>query len=288
MKTIRKKTTGYKEENLKEDIIQEALDAGGGGGGTSFIDITELPTENIDKNSIYRLFEVYGVYNNLQNTTVHIVDTLPTTGENCTIDGSYFTNMYYNTTDESVYGYVDATLATAFGITAGWYPASALMTIEGLTYGGVIDDPEEIEEDTLYFIKRYTYYNYIDKWNVIKDDYYLIAINNFTDSDTLFIIMNSSTDTRATDIVKNSKEIKINGGIEGTAYYSLDMTAKTIQFSDSGYARYDSSFATANTDMALTTYLLLTTRGITSTNDNRIVLSASEKTSLGLIKLYAK
>ena len=121
----------------------------GDAGGAAIIDVTELPTENIDENAFYRLTTGSLIINQVifNTNTVYCIETLPETGTPASnIDCSEFT-VYYNTADGVVYGYVDSALLVEFGVSVGWHEFGELMRAFGEEYGGVItaitDDPSD-------------------------------------------------------------------------------------------------------------------------------------------------
>jgi hypothetical protein len=126
------------------------------------IDVTSLPTSSIKKNSFYRLEKGVFLENQLKLSTWNciVVDTLPTTGTVVTTDMKTVT-AYYNKADGTAYGYVNSTLATQAGVTAGWYPLANLAPMFGLTFAGVItkisDDPRDSKYRLILEQELYTY-----------------------------------------------------------------------------------------------------------------------------------
>ena len=87
------------------------------GGSDGFIDVTELPTENINENATYRILEGTFVLEGMMryDSTCYIVewdsDTVPEIlGESVFVnnDGVFSYNGYYNRTNNTVYGYFGA------------------------------------------------------------------------------------------------------------------------------------------------------------------------------------
>ena len=115
----------------------------------TIIDVTSLPTENINEDVFYRLLTGSLVINQVvQNTyTVHCVETLPEIGEPATNIDQTRGNVYVNLQDGDAYGYVDDILSSALSVPKGWYPASTLLGALGCEYKGVIfnilDDPRD-------------------------------------------------------------------------------------------------------------------------------------------------
>jgi hypothetical protein len=132
--------------------------AGGSGGG--IIDVTELPTEGIDESVLYRVLVgtvYYGKYK--QQTQVHIVNGLPEAGEDVSADMKTIDHTYYNTADGVEYVYMSETLATASGMTAGWYPASAMFAGLGYAYGGVVTSMSDMTgASTIYLLLKCSYH----------------------------------------------------------------------------------------------------------------------------------
>lgn len=126
------------------------------------IDVTSLPTSDIKKNSFYRLEKGVFLENQLKLSTWNciVVDTLPTTGTVVTTDMKTVT-AYYNKADSTAYGYVNSSLATQAGVTAGWYPLANLAPMFELTFAGVItninDDPSDGAYRLMLEQELYTY-----------------------------------------------------------------------------------------------------------------------------------
>ena len=142
-----------------------------GGSSKAIIDVTELPTENINEEAFYRMLTAKWVsegyiYNAF---TCYCVETLPDTAIPATTDMQTITT-YYCVADGVVYGYVDDMLAGYFGIPSGWYPVDMLFQTVGWYYGGVITDIKDSEWDVAFkVLLGYTLYTYKDgKWEAIK------------------------------------------------------------------------------------------------------------------------
>lgn len=145
--------------------------------------ITELPTSNINSNMIYILNTATFIHNRhpVDNSTCYIVETLPEVGEPATDVKQSFVKAYYNSSDNTVYGYLDGPLAAAFSslagttIVAGWYPASQLLPLAGWSYTGVItnisDDTNDSTIRLLLGTKVYIYQNgWIELTNTDLDE----------------------------------------------------------------------------------------------------------------------
>lgn len=147
------------------------INATGGGSSKAIIDVTELPTENINEEAFYRVLTAKWVahgeaYNSF---TCYCVDNLPEVGEVATTDMATITT-YYCVADGVVYGYVDDMLGGYFGIPSGWYPADMLFSVAGIGYGGVITDIADSSEDGDFkLLLGYALYTYKDgKWEAVK------------------------------------------------------------------------------------------------------------------------
>lgn len=147
------------------------------------IDVDALPTNNIDTNVLYRLFTATLIHNRhvVDNSTCYIVDTLPEVGEVATDDQQSFIKAYYSLDNNTLYGYLDETLAYGFSqlagatLAAGWYPASNLLPMAGWPYDGVItgivDDPKDSKIRLLLETKIYCYQNdWVELTNSIVDE----------------------------------------------------------------------------------------------------------------------
>ena len=133
------------------------------------LDVLELPIEDINSNKFYRLTSLVLVHNRtpVENSTCHYVDTLPTTGEPCIVGSLQAPTIkaYYQVSDKKLYGYVDLTLATVFGVPAGWYLAEQLFPAANYDYVGVITDIEDDPEDSkIRLLIHNSIYMYKDGW----------------------------------------------------------------------------------------------------------------------------
>lgn len=137
----------------------------------AIIDVTELPTENINTKSFYRVLTAKWVfYKEVYNSfTCYCVQTLPEIGEVATTDMVTITT-YYCAADGEVYGYADDMLGGYFGIPAGWYPAEMLFGAAGIGYGGVITDIDDDPEDGSFrvLLESIIYANIDGKWVSLK------------------------------------------------------------------------------------------------------------------------
>ena len=137
----------------------------------AIIDVTELPTENINTKNFYRVLTAKWVFHKevYNSFTCYCVETLPESAEVATTDMVTITT-YYNAQDGIVYGYVDDMLGGYFGIPAGWYEAEMLFGAAGLYYGGVITDIEDDLEDGSFrvLLESVIYTNTDGKWVALK------------------------------------------------------------------------------------------------------------------------
>ena len=147
----------------KEYVDNAVAKASGGG----IIDVAELPTVG-NEGVLYRVptaQEYYYLYEQYSIKT-YVVDGLPTEGFPVTTDMQAFENTYYNAADGVEYGYVPDAIANAAGVSAGWYPMSALFGMVGAAYGGVIGNLTEITEiRTTYLLLEYKLYYYKNGWH---------------------------------------------------------------------------------------------------------------------------
>ena len=153
------------------EAINEINSKVGGSSSKSIIDVTELPTENINEEAFYRLLtgkwvfdgEVYNSY------TCYCVDNLPEVGEVATTDMVTIT-AYYCVADGVVYGYVDDMLGGYFSIPSGWYSADMLFSVAGIGYGGVVTNMADTALDgVLRLLLDYSLYTHKQgKWETLK------------------------------------------------------------------------------------------------------------------------
>ena len=137
----------------------------------TIIDVIELPTENINENTFYRLLHGSLVVNQivLNSHICHCVESLPTIGlpaGNIDYTEGHF---YYNVSNGELYGYVDDILSAGLGVPSSWYPAATLLGALDLEYSGVItnilDDPKD---DTFRLLLEYIIYSYKSGWTSQK------------------------------------------------------------------------------------------------------------------------
>ena len=158
------------------DFPESSGGGSGGGTGAAIIDVTELPTENINEDAFYRVLTGTMLYNQFvqTNRVCYCVEQLPDvgvpalSGDLSSIENANVA-VYYNVSDENVYAYVPNELSAVFGVPAGWYPAAALMSAVGQTFNGVItnilDDPMD---GTIRVLLEYVLYSYKEGWTSHK------------------------------------------------------------------------------------------------------------------------
>lgn len=141
------------------------------GNATTIEDVTSLPEKPDDKN-LYRLFAATFIHNRhvVDNSICYCVNTLPEVGEPAT-DGKGSVRAYYNMSNGKVYGYLNNTLGSMFGVPAGWYDAGMLLNAQGWAYSGVISDLNNDPKDScIRVLLQYTVHHYKDgKWMLISD-----------------------------------------------------------------------------------------------------------------------
>ena len=88
----------------------------------------QLPTENINTNSIYRLSTAKFIGGNdpqsievleRRGWTCYYVESLPEVGEVCIDTDTGYNTVYYNASDNEVYGYVAGEIGAALSISEG-------------------------------------------------------------------------------------------------------------------------------------------------------------------------
>lgn len=145
-------------------------------GGTSdcdtnaIIDVTVLPTENINENVIYRLniatylFGASAGYQPFPMAKCNVVETLPTSGNPAaTFDTSLNVTAietYYEQSTNRNMGYVDETLSGIGNMPVGWYTAEQLFAVINRTYYGVIFSTSEMVDMGIYLLIEYSLYTY--------------------------------------------------------------------------------------------------------------------------------
>lgn len=145
------------------------------GGGSdcdtnAIIDVTALPTENINENVIYRLniatylFGASAGYQPFPMAKCNVVETLPSSGNPAaTFDTSLNVTAietYYEQSTNRNMGYVDETLSGIGNMPVGWYTAEQLFAVINRTYYGVIFSTSEMVDMGIYLLIEYSLYTY--------------------------------------------------------------------------------------------------------------------------------
>ena len=139
-------------------------------GASSIVDVIELPTENIKENTMYRLLTAKFIYNREileSNFVCYVVNELPENPVPVTNADMTDTIAYYNTSDNIVYGYVDAALSEYSGgeVPIGWYSLDVLAQLFEVDWSGIIsyldDDPCD---GCIRLLLTYDYYVYKNEW----------------------------------------------------------------------------------------------------------------------------
>lgn len=135
----------------------------------AIIDVVELPTENIDTNNSYRVpIGTLFAAGKKTSWVCIMVETLPSEGEPASSDMVNFT-LYYETTSNSVSGYVNETLGSAFGVPMGWYPIETLAQIIGAQWNGIVFEESNISEIGVSLLIGYKLYQYKNGWHNVGD-----------------------------------------------------------------------------------------------------------------------
>ena len=153
-----------------EEEFSNMLANSGSGSSQAIIDVIELPTENIQENTFYRLLTGTFVFDQFaQNSwTCHCVETLPNVGEPVTTDMVNVT-AYYNHADGDVYGYVPDELGAMAGVPAGWYALTMLAPVFNVSWAGVITNIKEDPGDGAFrLLLEYVTYSYKNEWTSMK------------------------------------------------------------------------------------------------------------------------
>lgn len=136
-------------------------------GSAAIIDVLELPTEDINRQAIYRLTTTAKFVSNgdyvFDNWVCYCVNGLPAKGEPVSADLKNNITAYYNIQDNEVYGYADDMISTAGGVPIGWHPLNFLAQPFKVNWGGIITDLSEID-DSVKVLVNSTYYIYQGEW----------------------------------------------------------------------------------------------------------------------------
>lgn len=151
------------------------------GGGGGIIDVAELPTENIDEKSIYRVTFATVYYGSTkQKTKVYVVNGLPEIGEDLSTDLQTVTVTYYNIADGVEYGYISDAVASAAQMASGWYPMATLYPALGVQYGGVVSSISELTAKAMNLLLEYKLYYYKVGWHCMTRE--IVEVHYLSDS----------------------------------------------------------------------------------------------------------
>ena len=146
-------------KNLKEEIINSTF---------TTIDITELPIENINNNCFYRITTgIFTKYTGpIYNFACFMVSSLTETGFPFTNESEENYWVYYNISDETLYGYIDNILSEIHEIPIGWHAFNNLIETFDIDYGGIITSAKDINEESksIYFLIEQTLYKHNGVW----------------------------------------------------------------------------------------------------------------------------
>jgi hypothetical protein len=146
-------------------IPVSALGTSGGG----IIDVTELPTENIDTSAIYRAkgntiaTMYYGRQDASQMYPIIVVDELPSVGVLPDLETQIMT-LYFLTTDQTVYCYFDAASAETMDMPEGWSTFEDFIEVTSTIVSSIDEIPEDDTEGCYILIATgkpslFTHYN---------------------------------------------------------------------------------------------------------------------------------
>ena len=220
-------------------------------GGAAIIDVVELPTENIEEDSFYRLltgsFVVAQRYQN--GWTCYCVKSLPEVGEPAANADLSIVTAYYNVTDGEVYAYVDDALSGVFGVPVGWYPAAMLFEAAGVEFGGVITDIMDCPVYGPYFLLlEYVIWQHKDGWTSLKkvgregEGTNSVTFNTVKNAATGRYAFASGTDTTASGEVSNAE----GGGTTASGGASHAEGNSTTASGDCSHAEGDQTTASGS------------------------------------------
>lgn len=154
------------EEEIIHKLDKKFVDS------SAIIDVIELPTENIDENSIYRALTGKCYWNGLPDTmtVVYVVKTLPTVGTPALMDTGKIA-LYYEADTNAVVGYIDEATSDMTGIPFGWCSAEVLIpAVGGPSWGGIIWKKEDdLLDNSLRLLLSYSLYQFKGEWIVIGE-----------------------------------------------------------------------------------------------------------------------
>lgn len=156
-----------------EEYVNSKMSSAPSSNSAAIIDVTSLPTENINESAFYRLMTGHYVYNQeiWESFVVHCVESLPETGLPATNEDISMGNIYYSITDNEAYGYIDDMLSMGMSVPVGWYDAATLLGALGYTWGGIIYDIDDAESDYCYVLIDYSLHMFQDGWKELPYAY---------------------------------------------------------------------------------------------------------------------
>ena len=156
----------------------------------TIVDVMELPTENIDENTIYRLVKNAALILNRSDVnyigsgidSCLVVSSLPDPAPSF-FNGDYITACY-NVSDSIMYGYVyEQAKPSEIQLSDGWYTIDELLqTVDG-KWGGIITDLlDDPCDENLYTLLEIDLYVYANGWNKIpiSTGFHNLASGNYS------------------------------------------------------------------------------------------------------------
>lgn len=152
-------------------------------GDEAIISVTQLPTENINEDVLYRLTTGMVVFNGqngraFDDTAVYIVDSLPETGEPCSSDIGESTAIYYNTSNGAAYGYIDDRASVSLIQSVGWKSASTAFAAMGYQYSGVVTSMNDVARSSAAVLLEHALYHYKNGWERVAGDTPFFDLSN--------------------------------------------------------------------------------------------------------------
>ena len=152
-------------------------------GGAAIVDVSALPTEDINEDVLYRLTTGMVVFNGqngrvFDDTAVYIVDSLPETGEPCSSDIGESTAIYYNTSKGAAYGYIDERASVSLMQPVGWKSASTAFAAMGYQYSGVVTSMNDVARSSAAVLLEHNLYHYKNGWERVAGDTPFFDLSN--------------------------------------------------------------------------------------------------------------
>lgn len=158
-------------ENANSDSLPMLIQSIPTGISEAIIDVTELPTEDINEDVFYRIPNgtFYFGKDPLPTWSCIVVETLPDEGIAATYDMENFT-LYYEAISGNVYVYIDDMLGNTVGIPTGWYPIEAIMSLFGGEWGGIVFNETEttVNDAKTRLLITYVLFQYKNMWEKVK------------------------------------------------------------------------------------------------------------------------